>query len=152
MTRREARSIDVELMKSWCHPVAVALFGSDGEPVGAFEEHDRSRLESALNNPRHTFDGLDLYPTIEQKAAILYYSLIKNHPFINGNKRVATATLLAFLFINELWVPASHQRKVYLKDLAIHVASSEGSKDQEALLAEISDWLARNKTTLDVPE
>ena len=148
MIGREARYVDVELMPAMCHPVAVALFGSGAEPIGSFEEHDRARLEAALNNPRQTFDGLDLYPTIEEKAAILYYSLIKNHPFLNGNKRVATVTLLAFLYMNDRAMPGSDARRDYLTNLAIRVASSEGSQGKKGLLTEIAHWLAGNTKPL----
>jgi len=50
-------------------------------------------LESALAQPRQTFSGIDLYPTLVEKAAALGFSLIKNHPFVDGNKRVGHAAL-----------------------------------------------------------
>lgn len=87
-------------MEKMCHPIAVAIFDSKKEPMVKFHEHNRARLESALNNPRQTFGGIDLYPTFTKKSAILYYGLVKNHAFRNGNKRVATATFLVFLYIN----------------------------------------------------
>jgi death-on-curing protein len=54
-------------------------------------------LESALAQPKQTFDGKDLYPRIEQKAAALLYSLCQNHPFTDGNKRVAFIAANVFL-------------------------------------------------------
>ena len=58
-----------------------------------------SALESALAQPRATF-GDDLYPTLAHKAAALAYSLALNHPFVDGNKRVAHAALETFLVLN----------------------------------------------------
>lgn len=54
-------------------------------------------LESALAQPQQTFDGKDLYPTIEQKAGALLYSLCQNHPFTDGNKRVSFIATRSFL-------------------------------------------------------
>jgi death on curing protein len=54
-------------------------------------------LESALAQPRMTFGGDDLYPTLVEKAAALGYSLIKNHPFIDGNKRTGHAVMEVLL-------------------------------------------------------
>jgi len=50
---------------------------------------DNNALLSVIANPQRQFAGKDLYPTLAQKAAILVYSMIKNHPFIDGNKRMA---------------------------------------------------------------
>ena len=52
---------------------------------------DAGALESAIAQPRITFDGQDLYPTLIEKAAALGFSLINNHPFLDGNKRVGHA-------------------------------------------------------------
>jgi death on curing protein len=54
-------------------------------------------LGSALAQPQRTFNGQDLYPTIERKAAALLYSLCQNHPFIDGNKRTAFPASITFL-------------------------------------------------------
>lgn len=57
-------------------------------------------LESALAQPQQTFDGNDLYPGLEQKAAALMYSLCQNHPFADGNKRLAFTATRTFLRLN----------------------------------------------------
>jgi death on curing protein len=59
---------------------------------------DLNAVESAIAQPRMTFDGEDLYPTIVAKAAALGFSLIQNHPFIDGNKRIGHAAMETFLF------------------------------------------------------
>ena len=59
-------------------------------------------LESALNNAYGVYFGLENYPTVEEKAARLAYSLTKNHPFLDGNKRIGVLIMLVFLEISEL--------------------------------------------------
>jgi death-on-curing protein len=144
---KEVLYIDFNLMRTMCHPIAMTLFDSKVDPMTDFDDHERALLESALNNPRQTYEGKDLYPSLFKKAAILYYSLIKNHPFKNGNKRSATATLLAFLYINNVWtkniLEGNKKKEIedYLVTLAKRVASSIGTKEKEEFLKEIEDWL-----------
>ena len=59
-------------------------------------------LESALNNAYGVYFGLEKYPTVEEKAARLAYSLTKNHPFLDGNKRIGVLIMLVFLEINKI--------------------------------------------------
>ena len=61
---------------------------------------DENLLDSAIETPFQTFGGQDLYPTLTEKAARLGYGLIKNHPFLDGNKRIGTHAMLTFLDIN----------------------------------------------------
>jgi death-on-curing protein len=68
---------------------------------------DLSALESAVNQPRQTFDQNDLYPDIISKAAALCFSLVMNHPFVDGNKRVGHAAMETFLILNGYEIVAS---------------------------------------------
>ena len=77
-------------------------------------------LESALAQPYVTFDGLDLYPTIVEKAAALGFSLIRNHPFIDGNKRIGHAAMEVFLVLNGFEIHASVDEQ---EELILQVAS-----------------------------
>ena len=121
----------------------MAIFDSAVEPMTAFDDHERDLLESALNNPRQKFAGLELYPTFVKKAAVLYYGMIKNHPFKNGNKRTATATLLVFIFVNNFWIKGEqHKVEDYFVALAQRVARSEGSGERDTFLNEIENWLS----------
>ena len=61
---------------------------------------DKKLLDMAVNSIFQTFDGNDLYPTIIDKAAHLAYSLIKNHPFLDGNKRIGVTAMIIFLKSN----------------------------------------------------
>ena len=64
-------------------------------------------LESAVLQPRMTFGGEDLYPTLEEKAGVLGFSIIRNHPFLDGNKRTGHAAMETFLILNGYEIRAS---------------------------------------------
>ena len=70
------------------------------ETGGIFGVRDMGLLESAVNGIYQTFGGQDLYPSKEEKGAHLGYSLIKDHAFIDGNKRTGILVMLSFLAIN----------------------------------------------------
>ncbi len=74
------------------------------ERIPGFETRYPGRLESCLSVPFQTFDKKLLYKGLVKKAAVLFYLMIKNHPFENGNKRLAVATLLCFLMRNGKWL------------------------------------------------
>ena len=78
------------------------------EPIPDFTTRFPNVLESCLVTPFQRFSGKYLYPSFDLKAAMLFYLMIKNHPFQNGNKRIATTTLMTFLFFNEKWIEADH--------------------------------------------
>ena len=74
------------------------------EPIPDFATRYSHKLESCILTPFQTFGRKDLYPSLIGKASILFYLMIKNHPFLNGNKRIALTTLLTFLFKNGKWL------------------------------------------------
>lgn len=74
---------------------------------GATGIRDVGALHSALAQPQVTFDGQDLYPTLVEKAAALCFSLIQNHPFLDGNKRVGHAAMETFLILNGFEIDAT---------------------------------------------
>ena len=74
------------------------------EPIPDFDTRFIGKLESCLKTPFQSFANKSLYPRLEDKAAILFYLMIKNHPFQNGNKRIAVTSLLTFLWINSKWL------------------------------------------------
>lgn len=78
---------------------------------GAEGVRDEGLLESAVYRPQASFGGADLYPDVFSKAAALGHSLIKNHPFIDGNKRTGFEALRLFLRINGLDLKASENEK-----------------------------------------
>jgi death on curing protein len=83
---------------------------------GGVGVRDLGLLEYAIAQPRQSFDGADLHPSIIDKAAALGFSLISNHPFVDGNKRVGHAALEVFLMLNgyELNASVDSQERVIL--------------------------------------
>ncbi|MGC9397243.1 MAG: type II toxin-antitoxin system death-on-curing family toxin [Anaerolineae bacterium] len=86
------------------------------ESGGAAGIRDLGLLESALAQPRQTYGGVELYPSIAKKAAALGFSLIRNHPFIDGNKRIGHAAMEMFLVLNgyEIQATVDEQEQVIL--------------------------------------
>lgn len=84
---------------------------------GSAGVHAIGGLESALAQPRMTFDGQELYPTLVSKAAALGFSIIQNHPFVDGNKRTGHAAIEIFLLLNgfELDKSVDEQEKIILQ-------------------------------------
>ena len=91
--------------------------GSDGV-------RDYNLLESALEMPFQSFDGEELYPTIQSKAARLGYGLIKNHCMLDGNKRIGTHAMLVFLALNGIELKYT-QKELYETILAVADRSLE---------------------------
>ena len=98
------------------------------EPIPDFSTRFPNILESCVLTPFQTFSGKALYPSLVTKASVLFYLLIKNHPFQNGNKRIAITTLLVFLLFNGKWIRVNTQE---LYNFTVWVAQSPSSfKDQ----------------------
>ena len=93
---------------------------------------DEALLESAIENVYATFDGIELYPTKEEKAARLGFSLISNHAFVDGNKRIGIYIMLSFLELNGVRIEATND-EVY--ELGMKVA--EGKADYSYIL----EWI-----------
>lgn len=110
--------------------VVAATGGADGI-------RDLGGLESALAQPKATFDALDLYPTVIDKAAALAFGLAMNHPFVDGNKRIAHAAMAVFLDLNGFAIesPVDEQQRIML-DLAA------GNMTRQAL----TEWLGSHVT------
>jgi death-on-curing protein len=106
------------------HRVQIRRFG------GASGLRDRSALEAALGRPQVTFGGEDLYPDVAAKAAALMHSLVMNHPFVDGNKRVGAHAGILFLLVNdeEPTFPAAD-----LVDATLAVARGEVSAEALAI-------------------
>lgn len=103
--------------------------GSDGL-------RDFGLLESAVYSANAGFDGFELYPDIEQKAARLMYALICNHAFIDGNKRIGTLIMLVTLQLNGIKLNFSQNELIRL---ALNVAKGSASYD------EILDFITSHK-------
>ena len=112
------------------HFAMAALTGGD---VGV---RDAGLLNSALNSPYQTFGGEDLYKTVEEKGARLGFSLIANHPFVDGNKRIGIFIMLVFLELNGVRIDPTDEEVIRV---ALAVAASEMSYEELLL------WIIKNK-------
>lgn len=107
---------------------------------GAVGVRDRPALESSLAQPHQTFDGEELYPSIPDKAAALGFFLVRNHPFVDGNKRIGHAALEVTLVLNgfELFASVDEQEQVMLS-----LAAGEMSR------LEFTTWVTQHLTRCD---
>jgi death on curing protein len=102
-----------------------------GERMPDFGTRFPNKLESCLAVPFSSFDGKDLYRGLIPKASILFYLMNKNHPFENGNKRIAVMTLFYFLHKNNYWLRMS---KEGLYHFAKQIAESEAELKDSTIL------------------
>lgn len=102
------------------------------EPIPDFSTRPPNILESCLATPFQSFSGKFLYLGLISKASMLFYLMIKNHPFQNGNKRIAMTTLLGFLFKNKKWIKVDTQE---LYNFTIWIAQSPPKVKEEAVKA-----------------
>jgi len=107
------------------------------QSAGAFGIRDLGLLESAIAQPRMTFGSEDLYPTVIDKAVTLGFSIIMNHPFVDGNKRTGHAAMETFLILNNLEISTSVDEQE-----AVILAVASGVLGREAF----ADWVRQHTT------
>lgn len=102
---------------------------------GSFGVRDLGLIESAVERPKATFDGIDLYPDLFEKAAALMHSLLKNHAFVDGNKRTSYTSVGVFLKLNGYKLINMHKKSL---EFAMNV------ENNSLELEEIAAWLKKN--------
>lgn len=110
------------------HSILIERFG------GSNGIRDKKLLNSALNRPYQTFDGQELYPTPIEKAAAVLESIVKNHPFMDGNKRTGYVLARLFLMDAQLDIKANQEQKY---QFVISISTGELEFDQ------IKKWLQK---------
>jgi len=115
---------------AYLHQQIIAVSG------GSPEIRDEGLLESAVYRPQSSFGGQDLYPDLWIKTAVLGHSLIKNHAFVDGNKRIGFESMRLMLRLNGFDLHASDDSKF---EFVIKIA--EGKLTEQ----NISDWLKKNR-------
>ncbi len=126
------------------HDEGIALFWPGIEPVGGNDCISLGLLDSSVNLPFQGGFGVEeFYPTIYEKAACLFHSLIANHCFNNGNKRTGVLALDQFLLVNDEFLSLTHDQ---MKDLAEETASykEKGDISPKAMMARIEKMIRRN--------
>lgn len=101
---------------------------------GSVGLRDEGLLDSALESAFATFDGVELYPSKEEKAAKLAFSLVSNHAFVDGNKRIGVYVMLCFLEINGIRIDASDDDVVHLG-----LGIADGTMKYEEILSWINE-------------
>lgn len=109
----------IRLSKSQVLLIHEQLIAETGGSSGL---RDEGMLDSALNTPFQTFGGEDVYPSLQQKAARLCFGLVKNHPFVDGNKRIGAHAMLVFLALNGVELQHSQTE---LSDVILQLAAGE---------------------------
>ena len=105
---------------------------SFNEPIPDFSTRFPNILESCLATPFQSFSKKSLYPSLVSKAGMLFYLMIKNHPFQNGNKRIAMTTLFVFLYKNRKWLRVDAQE---LYNFTVWIAQSPRQFKEETVRA-----------------
>src|ERR1044072_7353980 len=104
---------------------------------------DFGLLDSALAQPRITFGGDELYPTLVDKASALCFSLLKNHPFLDGNKRVGHSAMETFLLLNGHELAAAVQEQ---EEFVLRLAAGEIDR------AELTEWIRSHVVPAELGE
>ena len=138
MARAAIKQINIAQIEYIAHRLAQELMEC-GKPIPPFDTRYPDKLESCLKTPFQTFDRKSLYKSFETKAAILFYLMIKNHPFQNGNKRVAVLTLIYFMYENKRRLKVSNSK---LYEFSKKVAASE-AKDKDIVVSEIRNFITQ---------
>ena len=103
---------------------------------GSIGVRDEGLLDSAVESAFATFDGLELYPSKEEKAAKLGYSLVSNHAFVDGNKRIGVYVMISFLELNGIHIESTDEDVI-----ALGLGVADGSMSQEDVLG----WIEKHK-------
>lgn len=138
------KTVTIKEVEYTAFRLAKELLAYD-EPIPGFGTRFPNILESCLATPFQRFSNRSLYPGLIAKSSILFYLMLKNHPFQNGNKRIAMTTLLVFLYMNNKWIKADLQE---LYNFAVWVAASPPQFKDEVVKA-IEKFLKSHIVKLD---
>lgn len=128
---KQIQTLNVAEVEYVAHRLAQEVMGFN-EPIPDFSTRFTGKLESCLAQPFQKFSKKSLYRGFTAKAAVMFYLLVKNHPFQNGNKRIAITSLFVFLHKNKKWLRVD-TRELY--NFAVWVAESNPRLRHEVLLA-----------------
>ena len=125
------RSITLQEVEYIAFRIAQEHF-SFNEPIPDYSTRFANILESCIAMPFMKVSGKYLYGRLTAKASILFYLMIKNHPFQNGNKRIAVTSLLVFLYLNNKWLKTEPMN---LYNITVWVAQSPAELKDDVVSA-----------------
>jgi death-on-curing family protein len=140
-------SITIQEVERVAHRVARKTMQWN-EPIPDFDTRYPGVLESCLATPFQQFERKHPYKGLVGKGSVLFYLLVKNHPFKNGNKRIAVTTLLYFLYKNDKWIRLDNQE---LYNFARWVAESN-PKVRRSTIEAIQEFIDEHLGDVDSEE
>jgi prophage maintenance system killer protein len=114
------------------------------EPIPDYATRFPNVLESCLAAPFQWFAGRSLYRGLISKSSMLFYLMVKNHPFQNGNERIAITTLLVFLYLNNKWLYVGIQD---FYDFSTRIAASR-AEDKPIVVQEIKKFIKEHTRSM----
>ncbi len=114
------------------------FFQTSGEPIPIFSIANEHNLDALVKIPKSTYFGVEQYPTMESKAAIIFYTINKKHIFLNANKRMSVACLLVFLGINNMKLAVSADE---LTEKALWLASTTHEHGFSEIKDALEKWI-----------
>ncbi|OGL88501.1 hypothetical protein A3H75_02590 [Candidatus Uhrbacteria bacterium RIFCSPLOWO2_02_FULL_51_9] len=131
--------LTLEDVRDICYVYATAHLTHD-EPIPSFDTRYSGKLEAILAVPQTQLGNAFAYPSLPKQAAVFFYEIIKQHPFLNGNKRIACVALMVFLSLNGKWLK-TNWRALY--DIAVTVATSR-SDNRDGVLQLLKEFIQNN--------
>lgn len=140
--RSSVNYLSLEVIKT-IHDIVSSRWEEEGEPIPPFNSASEANLDALIKLPQSSYFGEEQYPTLEGKAAIIFYTLNKKHLFSNGNKRMSVMCLSVFLILNERILTASPD-ELTLK--AVWLANTSYDHDFSEIKVELERWIKENTT------
>lgn len=122
------------------HSILSRAVEKSGEPIPPFNHAKHESIDALVQAPQQKFYDAEAYPTLAEKAAIIFYTINKQQIFLNGNKRMSTLCLLVFLGINDKTLDVSPDA---LTDKALWLANT-ASLEFPAIKAELVTWISEH--------
>lgn len=130
------------------HSLVSDQWKEDGEPIPPFTTANSHNLDALIKTPKSDYFGVEQYPTLESKAAIIFYTLNKKHLFLNGNKRLSVACLLIFLFINGKRLQTEPGE---MTEKALGLAKTTHESDFGVIKNELETWIHDRLVDFELP-
>ena len=133
---------DLELV----HSIVSKQWAIDGEPVPSFSTANEHNLDALIKLPQSDYFGVEQYPTLASKAAIIFYTINKKHLFLNGNKRLSVTCLIVFLLINYKFLNVDQSE---MTKKALELAKTSHTHDFDEIKNDLEKWIEAHLIDVD---